>query len=70
MTYSSFLPELVTAYKLSAPSSSPVFAHVPPTSSLYEPYRIAYAKRMIGSYTLPASELKCKHVMVLLGLAE
>lgn len=70
LTYSSFLPALVSVYGLVAPASQPVFAHVPPTSSLYEPYRVAYAKRMIGSYTNPASEIKCKHLMVLLWLAE
>lgn len=68
LTYASFLPDLVKVLWLTAAPSAPTFAHVPTSSALYEPFRIAYALRMIGSYTHPANQLKCKHVMVLLWL--
>ena len=37
---------------------------------MYPGFQAAYAKRMIGSNTNPATQIKCGNLMVLLGLAE
>lgn len=71
LTYGNLLPLLVERYALTADTSRTAdFVYVAEGSPLYEPFLIGKQYRMIGTNTSPESLVTCKHLMVLLGLAE
>lgn len=70
LTYGSFLPALVDVYGLSYQGDWYSFSRIKQTSDLYEVFNTAYSLGMIGKDIDPSWRMRCKHMMVLLGLAE
>jgi hypothetical protein len=70
LTFGNFLPELIKKYNLWPAKSQYVFTHVSSSSELYTPFNIARDYTMIWSATHPDQKILCKHLMVLVWLAE
>lgn len=70
LTFGNFLPLLVRTYNLVRPTTVYTFTHVAADSDLYDAFATARAYTMIGSATRPEQVIQCRHLMVLLGLAE
>lgn len=70
LTFGNFLPILVKTYDLSAGSEYNNFVYVSKDNDLYPAFATARDYTMIGSATHPDQEILCKHLMVLLWLAE
>lgn len=69
VTYALFLPLLQKKYTL--PSKGSInFTFVTSKNPLYPSFLAAFQKGMIGVATNPLTQLKCKYVMTMIGLAE
>lgn len=70
LTFANYLPILVETYNLEQSSDAYTFSYVSRESPLYDAFATARAYSMIGSATRPDQLIQCRHLMVLLGLAE
>jgi hypothetical protein len=70
LTFGNYLPVLVETYDLPLPSAPYTFTYVAAGSELYDAFATARSYDMIGSATRPEQVIQCRHLMVLLGLAE
>ena len=70
LTFWNFLPLLVHTYGLPASEHSYNFSFVSKEDALYPVFAIARDYNMIGNATRPDQKILCKHLMVLLWLAE
>lgn len=70
LTFGNFLPLLVEKYSLPKSEHIYNFTYVGKDNDLYVPFSIARDYNMIGNATRPDQKILCKHLMVLLWLAE
>lgn len=70
LTFGLLLPKLVERYTLWPPTWTYSFAFVDQSSPLYDSFAIARDYSMIGTATSPNQIVLCKHMMVLMWLAE
>jgi len=70
LTFGNTLPVIVDTYNLWPANGVYSFTFVSQDSDLYEPFAVAREYAMIGSATNPNQPVLCKHLMVLIWLAE
>ena len=70
LTFGTVLPLIIEQYDLAPSSNVYTFTHVGRSDPLYDTFATARDYTMIGTATHPDLSVLCKHVMVLVGLAE